>query len=231
MTQAAPDSVPLVFPKAALDFLGGIERNNNKAWYEEHKSDYHENVLEPLKMLVTALGAALSRKLPGLKYDPRVNGSIFRINRDTRFSKDKRPYKTHAAAFLWVGPADKLACPGVYFHLEAETLILGSGVYMFAPTSLVHYRKFVSEMGGDELASAIHKAEKSGFGVGGESLKKVPRGFPPDHKHAELLKMKGLYVGKNYPSSIVTEGDLVGWLVSEVAPSLDVIKVIEKAAF
>lgn len=221
---------PFTIPNEALSFLAGLERNNNKRWFDAHKAEYQENVLTPLKMLVTALGFALSGKLPGLKHDPRVNGSIFRINRDTRFSRDKRPYKTHAAVFLWVGPAEKLACPGVYFHLDASELMLGAGVYMFARESLDTYRRNVAAKGG-ALAKAIAKAETAGFELGGEKLKRVPSGFPPDHKHAELLKMKGLHVGKTYPAKKATEGDLIGWLVKEYAPTLELVKALEKMLF
>ncbi|MBI5815602.1 MAG: DUF2461 domain-containing protein [Nitrospinae bacterium] len=218
------------FPAEALKFLSGLSRNNNKQWYEAHKADYQKHLLEPLKDMVAAIGPILARKVPGLRADPRVNGSIFRINRDTRFSKDKSPYKTHAAAFMWAGPGEKLACPGVYFHLDAKELLYGSGLYMFAPESLGFYRRFVAEKGG-ELARAVKKAEKAGFELGGEKLKKVPSGFPPDHEHAELLKMKGFHVMKTYPAKKVTEGDLIGWLVKEIEPSLDVIKTLEKAIF
>ncbi len=230
MARSGKSAKPFAFPKGALTFFAGLEKHNDKAWFTAHKTDYEENVLEPLKILVMELGSAFFRKLPGLKYEPRVNGSIFRIYRDTRFSKDKRPYKTHAGAFLWVGPGPKLACPGLYFHLEAKTVMLGSGVYMFARESLDRYRRHVTAKGA-ALAKAIAKAEKAGFKLGGEALKRVPPEFPPDHKYAELLKMKGLYVGKTLPASKVTKGDLIGWLKKEYAPTLDVVKAIGKAVF
>lgn len=224
------EEVPFAFPKEALKFLKNLETNNNKGWFEEHRGEYHEFVLEPLKTLVAAIGPAFARKLPGLRYEPRVNGSIFRVNRDTRFSKDKRPYKTHAAAFLWVGSKEKLACPGVYFHLEANKLMIASGLYMFAPDSLSFYRRFAAEKG-DEIARAVKKAEKAGFEIGGEKLKKVPPGFPKESKYAEFLKMKGFHAWKEYPAKKATEGDLVGWLIKEMEPSIDVIRVLEKAIF
>jgi len=227
---ATSKSVPFALPKGALTFFAGLEKNNNKPWFEQHRDDYHEHVLEPLKTLVLGLGAALSKKLPGLRYEPRVNGSIFRIYRNARFSKDKRPYKTHAGAFLWVGPAGRLACPGVYFHLEAKTVMLGSGVYMFERDYLDAYRKYVAAKGA-VLARAIAKAEKAGFAMGGEALKRAPAPYPRDHKHADLLRMKGLHVGKTYPASKVTKGDLIGWLAKEYTPTLDLVKVLEKAIF
>lgn len=221
-------ATPFNFPKKAPAFFAGLERNNNKAWFEAHKDEYTENVLEPLKILVTGLGAVLSPKLPGLRSAPKVNGSIFRIYRDTRFSKDKRPYKAHAGAFLWVGEGPKLARPGVYFQLDARHVLLGAGIYMFGKDGLDRYRRYAAVNGG-ALDRAIKKAEKAGFETGGEALKRVPRPYPQDHEHAEFLKMKGLHVSKTFAASRATRGDLIGWLRKEYAPTFDLIKQLEKA--
>ena len=221
---------PFSIPEEALSFFSALERNNNKAWFDKNRAKYQENVLEPLKFLVMALGSALSKKLPGLKYEPRVNGSIFRINRDIRFSRNKNPYKTNAGVFLWVGPGHKLACPGVYFHLEAGRVLLGSGVYMFAKESLDLYRRYAAVKGA-ALARAIARAERAGFSLEGEKLSRVPSGFPKDHEYAELLKMKGLSVIKEHPARKVTGGDLVGWLTQEYTPTLELVKTLEKAVF
>ena len=216
-------------PKEAIAFFKGLEANNSKAWFDVHRDDYLEHVLEPLKFLVMALGAAFTRKIPGIVADPRVNGSIFRINRDTRFSRDKSPYKTQAGVYLWIGPGEKLACPGFYFEIGPRHVSLGSGTYMFADSAIGAYRRYVSEKG-NRLATAIRKAEKAGFELGGEKLKRVPSGFDPAHKHAELLKHKGLYVMKALPTKTVTSGDLAGWLTAEFTKTLDVLKVLKEAS-
>lgn len=215
-------------PKEAITFFKGLEENNSKTWFDVHRDDYQSNVLEPLKFLVMALGAVFTRKLPGLVADPRVNGSIFRVNRDTRFSRDKSPYKTRAGVYLWIGPGEKLACPGIYFELTARHLLLGSGTYMFADSAIGAYRRFAAEKG-SRLATAIRKAEKAGFELGGEKLKRVPSGFDPAHKHAEILKHKGLYVMKTLPAKTAVSGDLAGWLAAEFSQTLDVLKVLKEA--
>lgn len=215
-------------PKEAIAFFKGLEADNSKAWFDAHRDDYQNNVLEPLKFLVIGLGSVFTRKLPGVVADPRVNGSLFRINRDTRFSRDKSPYKTHAGVYLWVGPGEKLACPGLYLEIGPRHVSLGSGVYMFSDSAIGAYRRYVAEKG-NRLTAAILKAEKAGFELGGEKLKRVPSGFAPDHKHGELLKHKGLYVMKDLPTKSVTSGDLVGWLTKEFTPTLDVLKVLKEA--
>jgi len=108
--------------------------------------------------------------------------------------------------------------------------MLCSGIYRISKETMDRYRKHVAVKGA-VLARAIAKAEKAGFKIDGEKLKRVPSGFDPDHKYAELLKMKGLWVGKTFPSSKVTRGDLIGWLKKEYAPSLDVVKALGKAIF
>jgi uncharacterized protein (TIGR02453 family) len=220
----------VVFPRRALTFLDNLSKNNNKEWFDEHKQEYNENVLEMLRVLVLALGNKMSKKLPGLRFDPKVNGSIFRIYRDVRFSKDKTPYKTHAACFWWVGPAQKLSCPGIYFHLEPKNLMLGAGIYMIDKAYMENYRRYVSE-NGDHLAGEIMRAEKAGFTLGGESYARVPSPYPQDHGNAELLKMKGLHISKSYPSKVVTQGNLIKWLEEEYKPTLSLVKILEKALF
>src|SRR5213083_1396570 len=91
------------FDPAALDFLRGLGEHNDRAWFEAHRADYEGLLLAPARELVIALGERLTAIAPGLRADPRVNGSILRINRDTRFSNDKRPYKTHLDLWLWEG--------------------------------------------------------------------------------------------------------------------------------
>ncbi|MEM6991152.1 MAG: DUF2461 family protein, partial [Myxococcota bacterium] len=83
------------FPKQTLTFLKGLGANNDKAWFTAHRADYDNYFMEPAKHFVVALGERLAKSSPGIHAEPKVNGSIFRINRDVRFSKDKRPYKDH----------------------------------------------------------------------------------------------------------------------------------------
>jgi uncharacterized protein (TIGR02453 family) len=91
------------FPPATLRFLGDLAENNTKAWFDEHRADYESNWVAPAKAFVSAAGEALTDLAPRIEAQPRVNGSIFRVNRDTRFSKDKSPYKDHLDFWFWEG--------------------------------------------------------------------------------------------------------------------------------
>ena len=88
------------FPKTTFAFLGGIAEHNDKAWFDEHRADYDAGYVDPARSFVAALGPELRKISKSVSYEPKVNGSLFRIQRDVRFSKDKTPYKTHIGAVI-----------------------------------------------------------------------------------------------------------------------------------
>ncbi|MBE9523917.1 MAG: DUF2461 domain-containing protein, partial [Chloroflexi bacterium] len=133
---------------------------------------------------------------PGVIADPRVNKSIFRIYRDVRFSHDKTPYKTHLALFFWIGKGAKLENPGYYFHLDADNLMLGGGIYQFSKPMLKAYRDAVIDPSlGSALNLLLADLKEKGYQVGYKTYKRVPRGYPPEHKYADLLRYSGFTMG------------------------------------
>ena len=182
------------FPREAARFLKDLTQNNSKAWFDTRRGDYQAGMAEPAKDFVIAMGTRLARIDPGIRAEPKVNGSIFRINRDTRFSKDKSPYKDHLALIFWRGEGRNRECPGYYFRLSAESLGLAAGLYQMTDSKLARYRSAVLDAAeGSELTKLLAKLQKGGNQIGGEKFKRVPRGLPADHANAELLKHKGLY--------------------------------------
>jgi uncharacterized protein (TIGR02453 family) len=182
------------FPKQTLKFLSELSRNNEKAWFEAHRADYEAFFLEPAKAFVEALAAPLKKLDPKLQAQPRVNGSILRINRDVRFSKDKTPYKDHLDLWFWSGSKKGWDSSGYFFRLTPAKLLLGCGIHGFAPPLLAQYRQNVlDEKRGPELAKLATALRKKGYTVGGESYKQTPRGVPADHPRAALLRHGGLY--------------------------------------
>ncbi|WP_455393079.1 TIGR02453 family protein, partial [[Eubacterium] cellulosolvens] len=119
------------FPKEFTSFFTDLAMNNNKSWFNEHRQDYEQFVLEPSKLFVIAMGERLTELSRDINAIPMVNKSLFRLNRDTRFSKDKSPYKTNLGILFWEGRRKRMECPGFYFHVEANTLMLGDGMYQF----------------------------------------------------------------------------------------------------
>jgi len=185
------------FPPEGLRFLADLAANNNKAWFQENKEIYKEQLVAPSLSFITEFGQFLQKKLSAdIVYDTRTNGagSLFRIYRDVRFSKDKSPYKTHLGILFWEGEGKKMENPGYYFHLEPAGSVIYAGQYMFDKQTLQNYRNAVADdERGTELEKAIQKVKKSGYEIGGQHYKKVPRGFAPDHPREELLRYNGLY--------------------------------------
>ncbi len=106
------------FPADLKHYFSHLKKNNNKPWFEKHRTEYQDKVLEPAMEFVAAVGGKIRKFAPNIVADPRINKSIFRIYRDVRFSKDKTPYKTHLAVFFWEGSAPKLENPGFYIHMD-----------------------------------------------------------------------------------------------------------------
>lgn len=189
------------FPKRTVTFLRDLAAHNDRDWFAAHKREYEEAVLAPARAFVLAMGERLKRLTPGIRFDPRPNGSIFRIYRDVRFSADKSPYKTHLGILFWEGGGQRMDCPSYYFHIEPPSLMLGGGLYVFSRPLLERYRRTVADPEyGPELAAIVGKiASRPGYTIGGEHYKRVPAGYDPDPAAAPLLRHDGLYAGVEAP--------------------------------
>jgi uncharacterized protein (TIGR02453 family) len=182
------------FPFDAVKFLSKLKRNNNKEWFESHREEFNNLVFEPAQEFVVVLGELLRTIVPDIIAIPKTDKSIFRIHRDIRFSKDKLPYKTNLGLYFWEGNRKKMECSGFYFHIEPGSFFLGSGHYEFTDDQLKKFRNTIYNPDkAKELDSIIKKLMKKGFGIGGKTYKKVPRGFDPEYPFAEYLLHSGLY--------------------------------------
>jgi uncharacterized protein (TIGR02453 family) len=185
------------FSPELLTFLSELGRNNRRDWFQAHRDEYESLLLEPARDFVDAMGDELG---PDFNADPRVGGSIFRINRDTRFSRDKRPYKDHLDLWFWHGAGPSRKRPGLWFRLTPTQLQLGAGIHHFDRGVLDRYREAVVDPDrGTRLAKAVAEVEHSGADVGGRHYKRVPAGFDKEHARAELLLHDGLYAGAELP--------------------------------
>jgi uncharacterized protein (TIGR02453 family) len=179
------------FPKESVVFLHELAQNNNREWFAEHRQDYERYYLAPSMLFVEDMGKELVKLVDGLVYQPRVNGSIFRINRDTRFSKGKAPYKTHIGLLWWKGAyASRTDNPGFYFQLEADSMMLGAGSWWFGDR-VGGYREALKGKAGEKLAKIVQKLPPD-VRLEGDRLQKYARGFK-DHPMMELSRYKGLY--------------------------------------
>ena len=209
------------FSKETVAFFRGLKRNNSRDWFESHREIYENHVLEPAKAFVVAMGRRLKEISPNIVAAPKVNKSIFRLNRDTRFSSDKSPYKPNLGIYFWEGPRSRMESPGIYVHLEPPTFLLGAGYYMFPDWLLERYRRAVLHPKyGKELASILKKiAEKTDFEIGGRHYKRMPSGYDPSHPNASLLLHNGLHAGweTTVPDKLFTPG-LVDYCFKKFKP-------------
>ncbi len=198
------------FTKETVRFFTALRKNNNREWFERNRETYETQVMAPAKAFVTAMGEKLKTIAPGIVAAPKVNKSIFRINRDTRFSQDPSPYKTNLGVYFWDGLRPRMESAGFYFHLEPPNLMLGGGMYMIPDSLLVRFRDAVVDpIAGREIRKIVAAIRAlPGFTIGGVHYKRVPAGFDPAHPNAELLKHKGLYAGveTKVPEAFFTAG-------------------------
>ncbi len=184
------------FPREGIEFLKKLKKNNNRLWFQKHKSVYDENVKFPMQCLIASLSERMGDSAPEFEFNPRK--SIFRIYRDVRFSNNKAPYKTSIAAHFEMRgkPAD---APGLYVGIEPGEIYVGGGLYMPTGDQLKAIRKAIVAQPDDYLAVAGTRKFKREFGdIQGEKLAKAPLGYPKDHPMIEHLKHKQFYIGQDY---------------------------------
>ena len=171
------------WPEGALDFYVGLEADNSKSYWHAHRAIYDECVKGPF----TELSTLVAREFGALH--------VFRPNRDTRFSKDKTPYKTAAAAVT-----EGEGGASYYVQISATGLFAGSGYYHLERDQLERFRAAVADTRtGPKLAAAVAEVRKKKYEVGArDSLKRAPRGFDPDHPRVDLLRMKGIHIGRTF---------------------------------
>lgn len=189
------------FPAGTAQFLRGLTRNNNKEWFTEHRGEYEANWLQVAMEFVSAAGERLKAVRPQVVADPRVNGSIFRINRDIRFSTDKTPYKDHLDLWFWEGER-KTAASGFFFRFTPNSIMAGAGSHGFQRDQLRRFRDAVAtHVGADSLAAAIESVEKAGHVVHGEARVRVPPGHGPlNAEQARFIKFTTLWAMSEHPA-------------------------------
>jgi uncharacterized protein (TIGR02453 family) len=191
------------FPKEGLQFLRSLKRHNNREWFQKHKGIYEQYLKHPMVDLIEALAVDFQRFAPEMIASPRT--SAYRIHRDTRFSKDKSPYKTHIAAVFPRSGLGKHEGAGFYIHITPTELLIGGGLYMPMPEDLAAVRDHIDKEAKSFLDTIGSRQFRKLFGtVGGEQLARVPRGFAADHPAADYLRHKQFLVGRNFESDVAT---------------------------
>ena len=223
----------MAFTPAALRFLRGLAKNNNKTWFEAHRAEYENEVREPMRDLIGEMDAKLSGFAPEIGGDPKR--SMFRINRDIRFSKDKSPYKTHAACWFHhrratsrVGSEADAGSAGFYFHLEPGRSMVGGGLWMPPRPQLNKLRNAIADDPGgfDRIVRGLKKFG----GLDDEAvLTRMPRGFAEDHPAAKWLRFQSFTSGRMLEDSDVTSPKLPALLARNFEGLLPLVRFLNRA--
>ncbi len=180
------------FPAAMPAFFKGLEKHNSKEWFEPRKQTYLDQVKAPMTALVESLNAELVKTAPDYVTDPRK--SIYRIYRDTRFSKDKTPYKTHIGALFIHRRLDKHTSAGFYAGVSHKEIEVAGGVYMPDADQTLTLRNFFAENhAGFRLVTESKSFTKLNGELRGDQLTRVPKGFPAGHPAEDLLRRRQWY--------------------------------------
>ena len=191
------------FSRDALAFLRALKRNNRREWFKPRKEKYETLLRSPMIALVERLAADLRDFAPDLVASPKA--SLYRIYRDTRFSENKTPYKTHVAAVFPCRTLPKHQGAGLYFHISPDEIWIGGGMYAPDTSQIQAVREHIA--GNVRRLRTIVESPSFRRTVGrleGEQLRRVPRGFAKDHEAAEYLRFRQFLAGAEFPPPFAT---------------------------
>jgi uncharacterized protein (TIGR02453 family) len=223
------------FTQDAIQFLVDLAANNDRAWFQPRKGDYERLLKHPLELLIAALAERFAARGMPLMADPQR--SPFRIYRDTRFSRDKSPYKTHLGArFPWVERAggvgervdDTAHGNGAYFHLEPGEVFAGGGMWRPEKPRLEAFRRALREEPERVRAALEEPGFAAWFGApySTETLVRLPPGVPPDHPLADCFRWKDVVFGRRLDDAEVASPNLPDLLADGYEAALPVFRFL-----
>ena len=201
------------FPQQGLDFFKKLRKKNTREWFDAHKDDYLTQCRAPMEELVAEVNQALAKFAPEYIAEPKK--AIYRIYRDTRFSTNKTPYKTHIAANFPRSGLEKHSAAGFYFSVSDEEIEIGGGVYMPGAEQLAAIRGHILESHAELQKIADNKKTLELMGaLKGESLRKVPRGFPADSPAADFLRLKQWIFFESFDPAVALSSAVVPFVTA-----------------
>ena len=198
------------FTPALFEFLSELADNNNREWFQDNKSRYERDVRDALVQFVSDFGDRLREISPYMVADPRLSGgSIFRIYRDVRFSKDKSPYKTNAGMHFRHEVGRDVHGPGLYLHLQPGQVFAAAGIWRPNSATVGKIRGAIVA-NPDRWKGIVTEARFSSiYTLDGESLKRAPRGVDPDHPLIEHLKLKSFAATTSFTQEEACSADFI----------------------
>ena len=227
----------MAFSAKTLTFLRGLKRHNERPWFEAHRAAYEADVKQPMRQLIEEMDVRLARLAPEIIGDPKR--SMFRIYRDIRFSADKSPYKTHASCWFYhrdgsraVGREAAGGGAGFYFQIAPGDSFTGGGMWMPPREALLKLRDAIAE---DPKGFAKIVADRrlvrrfGGLDEDEEAvLKRVPRGFAPDHPGARWLKLQSFVTGRSLTDAQAASATLPALLEADFRLMVPLVRWINQ---
>ena len=198
------------FSKKTFAFLGQLEKNNNREWFEENKQRYLNDVLDPALDFIATIAPSIHGLSDYFDAIPkRTGGSLMRVYRDMRFVKDKRPYKTNIGIQFRHQFGKDVHAPGYYLHVEKDNCFLAAGLWRPEPRALAGIRALIKEKPVDWGKAVQSKASKEGYTLGCRSLTRPPKGYTQEDPFLEDLKRKDFMAVHNFSSQEAMSADFV----------------------
>jgi len=197
------------FSKKTLPFLESIRQNNDKEWFETHRSDYEEYILEPSRAFVEEFGEHLQALEPTVNFSPKINKSLFRIYRDTRrMGAIKVPLKHRIGVIFWQGNGSRMQTSSFYLHFSPDELFVAVGVRWFEKPMLDAYREYIlDEKRRASLKDVLEMMEAKGYKTIEKGYKRFPRGFKAEMNNVDLSLYKGMATYKILDPKLIQDGD------------------------
>ena len=206
------------FPAETVRFLGELASNNNRPWFNENKPRYEQWVLEPALDFISAMGPRLERVAPRFTAIPkRVGGSLMRVYRDTRFSRDKTPYKTNIGIQFRHELGKDVHAPGFYLHIDPNSCFLGVGMWHPGSGPLGMIRDRIVDDPDAWKSARDDNGFRRRFELTGDSLQRPPRGYPPEHFYLEDLKRKDFIAVTEFSAKAAAEATFADRVAADFA--------------
>ncbi len=197
------------FSKKTLPFLKAIKKNNNKEWFEAHRSEYEELILNPSRVFVSEMGEHLQALEPTINFSPKINKSLYRIYRDTRrMGANKTPLKHRIGFIFWQGNNKRMQSSSFYMHFSPDELYIATGVRWFEKPMLDAYREYIlDDAKRSELETILESIRAKGYTHLEKGYKRYPRGFNAEMSNADLSLYKGMATVKVLDPRLIEDGE------------------------
>ncbi len=234
MAKKVPTSSPALpyLRPEALTFLRNLAKHNEREWFQPRKEQFETELKEPMLAIVRKVTEAMLDFAP--QFVRPAEKCLFRIYRDTRFSNDKRPYKTHVAAWWSHQGLEKTSCAGYYFHVSPKEVIIAAGAYMPEKDQLAQIRNWLLDHHGEfRKLLESQKVRKHFDEFEGNALTRPPKGFPCEHPGMDLIRCKQWGIAATLPAATAMKKDFAGTLIRYfriAAPVVDALNTPIAAA-